>query len=146
MFCLRTCYCFKNTCASVRPIKAVSILLHTPQPDLDLQTSSVPSVAGGGEGKQYGAKGWICIFLLFFLKYFNSSLTLLGYIIAALVFIIIVWFVSISNYRLSYISIQSCKHCVKVLVWYFLPPTHLLTTVNFLPIIQYSKMYEMVGS
>lgn len=44
----------------------------------------------------------------FVFKYSNCSLTLPAYIIAELGFIIMVWFVSISNYRLSYISTLSC--------------------------------------
>lgn len=44
----------------------------------------------------------------YFISTLNCSVTLLAYIIAELVFIIMVWFVSISNYRLSYISTLSC--------------------------------------
>lgn len=94
-----------------------------------------------GEGKQHGAEDWICTFLLLE-KVFNSSVTLLAYIIAELVFIIVVWVVSILNYRFSCISRQSCEHCVKSLCVGFFP--HVPTIVNFLPIIQYSKMDGMV--
>lgn len=84
------------------------ILLHTPQSNADLQTCLVPYVAE--QGTMVGQKTEYAHFY-YFLKCVSSSITLLSYIIAVLVFIIIVWLVLTSNYRLIYVSIQSCEHC-----------------------------------
>lgn len=67
-----------------------------------MQTCLVPYVAEGGT--MLGQKTEYAQFY-YFLKCSSSSITLLAYIIAVLVFIIIVWLVSVSNYRLIYISI-----------------------------------------